>query len=276
MKSLVEIKQEVDSAVSAFRARTELSPKCAVILGSGAGQLASSLSDMVRIPFTDIPGFVKPTASGHAGVVDAGLLSGVPVVVQRGRMHLYEGLSAYQVAFPVRVYRAMGAEILITVNAAGSLQEKTQPGSVIILEDFIQLSGDNPLIGVETDPPDARFLNMMSPTDAELNFAAHEIAVDLGMRTSYGVLAFSLGPRYETKAEIHFYKSLGADAIAMSTIPEITLAKFLGIRALALSLISNLTEGRERVTHEEVLAAMEAVAPKLDTLIQRVIKRIWP
>lgn len=276
MKTLSEIKREVDLAVSAIRARTKVAPKCAVMLGSGAGELASSLSDNVRISFTDIPGFVKPTVSGHAGVLDVGVLCGTPVFVQRGRMHLYEGLSAYQVTFPVRVYKAMGVEVLMTLNAAGSLQDRTQPGSVIIAEDFIQLSGDNPLVGIETDPPDARFLDMASPTDAELNFIAHEIAVDLGMHASYGVLAFSHGPRYETKTEVRFYRSLGAHAIAMSTVPELTLAKLLGLRTLGLSLITNLTDGPERVTHEEVLAAMEAVSPKVDKLIQGVIQRLWP
>ncbi|MFS8637518.1 MAG: purine-nucleoside phosphorylase [Gemmatimonadota bacterium] len=250
-------------------------PRVMLVLGSGLGPLADELEDAVRIPYAEIPGFAPVTAEGHKGVFVAGTLEGVECLALQGRYHLYEGHPPEAVTLPVRVGAALGARTLIVTNAAGGLDPTFRAGDLMIIQDHINLMWRNPLIGPALDG-EARFPDMSEPYDGELRRIAEEVASERGIRVVRGVYAALAGPSYETPAEIRMLRRFGADAVGMSTVPEVLVARALGIRVLGISLITNLAAGlsAQPLSHEEVLQAGVAAAGRFASLVRGVLLRI--
>ena len=256
-------------------ARSPLRPRVMLILGSGLGSVADELEDATRIPFAEIPEFPPATVQGHAGALVIGRLDGVPCVALQGRFHLYEGHDASLAAFPVRVMAAMGARALVVTNAAGGLSVDFKAGDLMLIEDHINLTGRNPLVGPVVDG-DLRFPDMTEPYDPVFKEAAVEIARAEGMRLGRGVYCAVLGPSYETSAEIRMLAKLGADAVGMSTVHEVIVARASGIRVLGISLISNLAAGLtpEPLHHDEVIAAGREARPRFEKLVRGCVRAI--
>ena len=255
-----------------------MSPTVGIILGSGLGPLADDVENPSVVPYDEIPHFVRSTVPGHSGQLVAGTLEGVPIVVMRGRVHYYEGYSLQQVTFPVRTLRRLGAEILIITNAAGGLHPEYRPGDLMVLRDHINLmglAGLNPLVGPDEPELGVRFLEMTDPYDADLRVRARQIGAQLGARVPEGVYAVVSGPSFETRAEMRFLRVAGADAVGMSTAPEVTVAIHERMRVLAISVITNSAnpdQGEGEVSHEGVLAVAEQVAPTLRAIVRGVLR----
>jgi purine-nucleoside phosphorylase len=258
-----------------LRTRIQSKPRVMLVLGSGLGGLADEMDDAVRIPFGDIPGFHASTVIGHKGMVVAGRLEDVDAVAMQGRFHLYEGHSAQTAAMPIRVMAALGAETLIISNAAGGVNPEYRPGDLMIMTDHINFMWQNPLIGPVLDG-DQRFPDMSAPYDAGLIALAERVARANGIAPRRGVYFAVSGPSYETPAEIRMYAKLGADAVGMSTVPEVIAARAMGIRVLGISLITNAAAGMtgEPLTHEEVLLAGEEARPRFAALIRGVLREL--
>ncbi|MBB3655829.1 purine-nucleoside phosphorylase [Rhizobium sp. BK650] len=227
-----------------------LKPRHGIVLGSGLGSLVSEIADPVRIPYKDLPGFPVSAVSGHAGEVVAGHLGSVPVIMLSGRVHYYEKGDPNAMRLPIEVLRALGVEMLILTNSAGSLKEDMPPGSVMQIADHINYSGMNPLIGEESDH---RFVGMTNAYDAELSAAMRDAAKKLDIPLGCGVYMWFSGPSFETPAEIRMARILGADAVGMSTVPEVIIARMLGLRVAAASVITNYGAGMtgNELSHEE-------------------------
>jgi purine-nucleoside phosphorylase len=267
----------VREAATAIRGRLGVSPTVGIVLGSGLGPLADEVEDPVSIGYDEVPHFVPSTVPGHAGQLVAGTLEGVPVAVMRGRLHLYEGYSPRQVTFPVRVLRRLGAEVLIATNAAGGLHPDYRPGDLMVLRDHINLpglTGLNPLIGPDEPELGVRFLEMADPYDADLRTRARQIGAQIGARVHEGVYAVVVGPSYETRAEMHFLRVAGADAVGMSTVHETIVARHERMRVLAISAITNSADPAqaEEVTHEAVLSVADRAAPALRAIVRGVLR----
>lgn len=266
----------VTAAVKAVGRRLAgFEPRVAIVLGSGLGPLAEDVESAIRIPYAAIPGFPEPTVAGHKGELIAGRLEGVPVIVQAGRFHLYEGHPAAAAGFPVRVFADLGVHILVVTNAAGGIRRTFQAGTLMLIADHINLMWRNPLIGqVQTD--EERFPLMHEPYDAELRALARAGARENGVRLEEGVYAGLLGPSYETPAEVRMLERLGADAVGMSTVPEVLVARARGMRCLGFSSITNLAAGMapDSLYHEEVLAVGAEVGRRLGTVLKGVLRRV--
>jgi purine-nucleoside phosphorylase len=234
---------EIEDAAAAVRARIDLRPRLGIVLGSGLGALTSEIAEAVEMPYPEIPHFPLSTAPGHAGFLAAGLLEGQPVVALSGRVHLYEGYSAQQVAFPVRVLRALGVETLSVTNAAGGVNERFQPGTLMLITDQINLTGHNPLIGPNDARLGVRFPDMSEAYSPRLRRLVQRAATDAGVPLAEGVYMGCLGPSYETPAEVRMARSLGADAVGMSTVIEVIAARHGGMQVLGISCITNLAAG---------------------------------
>jgi purine-nucleoside phosphorylase len=263
-------------AADAIRAQLGGSnPVAAIILGSGLGGLADEIEATARIPFADIPGFPTATVAGHAGALIAGQLGGNFVLALAGRFHMYEGHDVRLAAFPTRVMHALGAGTLIVSNAAGGVNRLWQPGDLMLIRDHINLMFRNPLIG-PTEPGDTRFPDMSEPYDAGLAQMAREVAQEQGILLREGVYAASLGPAYETVAEVRMLTLLGADAAGMSTVPEVIAARAIGMRVLGFSCITNLACGLSNtpITHAEVLETTDRVASRFIDLVTGVVARL--
>ncbi|MFT2210495.1 purine-nucleoside phosphorylase [Rhizobium giardinii] len=217
-----------------------LSPRYGIVLGSGLGSLVEAVVDPVRIPYADIPGFPVSAVSGHAGELVAGTIGGVAVIVLSGRVHFYERGDANAMRGPIEALKALGVETLILTNSAGSLREDLPPGSVMQITDHINFSGVSPLIGVESDD---RFVGLTSAYDGELAERMRAAAIKLDIPLGSGVYMWFSGPNFETPAEIRMARILGADAVGMSTVPEVILARFFGLRVAAASVITNFGAG---------------------------------
>ncbi len=256
---------------------TKLKPKVALILGSGLGGLAEGLAEAVTFAYKDLPSFPVTTVPGHRGRLIVGRLRGVPAIVFDGRMHLYEGLPMWQVAYPVYVARRMGASVLVVTNAAGALSPSLRAGSIMLIRDHINLTGGSPLTG-ENDPQlGARFPDMRGAYDADLLRAAHEVARDLSIDVAEGVYVAMLGPNYETDAEVRMLRTLGGDAVGMSTVPEVIAARHAGLRVAGISVISNaLAPGGAVTTHESVQSTVNGVAADVRRIIEGVVERALP
>jgi purine-nucleoside phosphorylase len=252
-----------------------LVPRVAIVLGSGLGALADRVSDARRMPYSGIPGFHATTVSGHKGELVAGLLGGVPVIMQSGRFHMYEGHSAQVSALPTRVFATLGAEILIVTNAAGGIRRSFSPGTLMAISDHINLTGRNPLEG-EVLPGESRFPDMTVAYDADLRRLARRVALSQGTHLAEGVYAALLGPTYETPAEIRMLERLGADAVGMSTAPETIVARARGMRVLGISTITNPAAGVSHGTlkHDEVMEVANQVAQKLAGLVEGVVAEL--
>ena len=250
-------------------------PRIAIVLGSGLGFLADEVADPIRIPYNTIPGFPEPGVAGHKGLLVAGTLERVSVIVQAGRFHLYEGHPAAVAGLPARVFAELGVEILIVTNAAGGVRRTFPGGTLMLIADHINLMWRNPLIG-QPEPGEQRFPIMHEPYDAELRARARTVAREAGVRMEEGVYAALLGPSYETPSEVRMLERLGADAVGMSTVPEVLVARSRGIRCLGFSIITNPGAGitGEALSHEEVLVVSERVARLLSVVLKGVLKRI--
>ena len=250
-------------------------PRVAIVLGSGLGFLANDVADPVRIPYRSIPGFPEPGVAGHKGELVAGTLEGVPVIVQAGRFHLYEGHPAAVAGLPTRVFADLGVEILIVTNAAGGVRRTFQAGTLMLIADHINLMWRNPLTG-QPEPGEQRFPLMHEPYDAELKALARTVARESGIALEEGVYVGLLGPSYETPAEVRMLERLGADAVGMSTVPEVLVARARGIRCLGFSSITNPAAGitGEVLSHKEVLAVGEKVARGLGVVVKGVLQRL--
>lgn len=252
-----------------------LQPRAAVVLGSGLGFLADEVRSAIRIPYSAIPGFPQPGVAGHRGELVAGTLAGVPVIAQSGRFHLYEGHPAQTAALPVRVYAGLGIRMLILTNAAGGIRHTFHPPTLMLIADHINFMWRNPLVG-PMEEGEERFPDMSEPYDRELRALAREVAREQRITLEEGVYAGLLGPSYETPAEVRLFRSLGADAVGMSTVPEVIVARARGLRVMAVSTITNYAAGLTTATlsHEEVIAAANEVADGLAHLVKGVLARI--
>lgn len=262
-------------AANAVRARLAETPAVGIILGSGLGGIAQTIERPVRIPFREVPGFPSATVVGHAGELIAGQLEGKPVVALSGRFHMYEGHDAALAGFPVRVLHALGIRTLIVSNAAGGVRPSFTPGTVMLLRDHVNLMFRNPLVG-PVEQGDVRFPDMSEPYDAGLRAIAHEVAKSQRLTLEEGVYFGLLGPTYETKAEVQMLGRLGADAVGMSTVPEVIVARALGLRVLGFSCITNLACGLAAapITHQEVLETTARVAAQLQQLVRGIVARL--
>jgi purine-nucleoside phosphorylase len=267
----------IDETVAFLRERVTRAPHAVLVLGSGLGGMADDVEDAVRIPFREIPGFPRRVqeVAGHAGALVAGRLAGVEVAALQGRFHLYEGWRPDDVAVPVRALAALGARTMLLTNAAGGIRPGFRPGDLMLIADHLNVMWQNPLIG-KTVPGEQRFPDMSDPYDAAFRAVAEEEARGLGIPVTQGVYAAVLGPSYETPAEIRMLARMGADAVGMSTVPEVLVARALGVRCLGISCITNLAAGLggERLTHEEVVEVGARVRDRLAALVRGVLPRI--
>jgi len=266
----------VAAATDAVKQRLgTLKPRVAIVLGSGLGFLADEVVNPIRIPYNTIPGFPEPGVAGHKGLLVGGTLEEVPVLVQAGRFHLYEGHPAGVAGLPARVFAELGVEILIVTNAAGGVRRTFPGGTLMLIADHINLMWRNPLIG-QPQPGEQRFPIMHESYDGELRALARTVAREMGIRLEEGVYVGLLGPSYETPAEVRMLERLGADAVGMSTVPEVLVARSRGMRCLGFSIITNPGAGisGEALSHEEVLAVSERVARQLSVLLKGVLRRM--
>ena len=262
-------------AVAAIRARTEAAPRLGIILGTGLGRLADEIDVETTIVYDDLPHFPISTVESHHGRLLFGTLGEVPVVAMQGRFHLYEGYTAQQVTFPVRVLAGLGVETLLISNAAGGMNPHYRRGDLMLITDHINFQGVNPLVGPNVDDWGPRFPDMSEPYDRDLRDLAEQQALEMGIRLQQGVYVAVLGPNLETKAEYRFLRALGADVVGMSTVPEVIVARHMGLRALGISVITDecFPDALEPVSIEDVLAAAAEAEPKLTALMRAIAVR---
>ena len=266
-------------AAQFVQSQTALRPKTGIVLGSGLGAFANSLTQAVRIPYRAIPGFPAATAVGHAGELVVGTLGangkGTDVVAMSGRFHLYEGYSARQVTSGIRLFRELGVKRVVLTNAAGGINPEFAKGALVLISDHINLQGANPLVG-PPDGPGARFPDMTQAYSARLREIARETAEQLSIELREGVYAAMLGPSYETPAEIRFLKMIGVDLVGMSTVAETIAANQMGLEVLGISCVTNLAAGMsgEKLNHEEVLEIGRQVAGKFLKLLTALLPKL--
>jgi len=266
----------LSETVEAIRARLDhFEPRVAIVLGSGLGGLVHTVDDARTIPYAEIPGFPDVGVVGHSGTLVAGELEDVPVVLQSGRFHLYEGHDPHTVALPVRVFAELGVGVLVITNAAGGLRPTMRPPTLMLIADHMNLTGRNPLIGT-VHKGEERFPDMSVPYDSELRAIARTAAAESRIPLEEGVYAGVLGPSYETPAEIRMLARLGADAVGMSTVPEVVTARARGLLVLGISSITNWAAGISSapLSHEEVLSAAGTLAGQLETVVRGVVARL--
>ena len=253
-----------------LRARISGAPRHAIVLGSGLGSLVDAVEDALRVPYAELPGFPASSVSGHAAELVSGRLAGVPVVMLSGRAHYYEQGDANAMRTPIEALKAIGIEALILTNSAGSLREDLAPGSVMRIADHINFSGTNPLIGREGD---GRFVGMTNAYDTSLSEDMEAAAAELGIPFSSGVYMWFSGPSFETPAEIRMARILGADAVGMSTVPEVLIARHLGLRVAAASVITNFGAGMTggELSHQETKDMAPVGGRRLAAIIERML-----
>jgi purine-nucleoside phosphorylase len=274
-------REQYKTAADHIRQQSDQRPSVGLILGSGLNPLAEAVQGADVIPYGEIPHFPRPTVEGHIGQLVLGQLEETPIIIMQGRVHFYEGYPMQQVVFPVRVMQVMGIETLIVTNAAGGLNPAFQPGELMLITDHLNLigmAGNNPLFGPNDPALGPRFPDMSQAYDPELRRIAQSVAQEREIPLQEGVYAGLAGPSFETPAEIRFLRLIGADAVGMSTVTEVTVARHGGIRVLGISGISNvaLTEpvsGHE-TSHEEVLEAGQQIVPRLTALVRGVLARL--
>ncbi|NNU84082.1 purine-nucleoside phosphorylase [Geobacillus sp. BMUD] len=266
-------RQAIEKAARHLRPLMPAPPKIGLILGSGLGVLADEIEEAVRIPYEEIPGFPVSTVEGHAGRLVYGRLEGATVVAMQGRFHYYEGYSLQEVTFPIRVMKALGVRELIVTNAAGGVNERFQPGDFMIISDHINLLGTNPLIGPNDPELGPRFPDMTEAYSRRLRELAKETAARLSVRVHEGVYVANTGPSYETPAEIRMVRTLGGDAVGMSTVPEVIVARHAGMEVLGISCISNMAAGMSDspLHHDEVVETAERVKTDFLRLVKAIV-----
>ncbi len=260
-------------ATESLLSRMIQKPKIAVVLGSGLGSLAEEVEEAQEIPYAEIPGFLRSTVSGHAGKFVIGRLSGVPVLLMSGRFHHYEGYSHRHIALPVRVMKELGIKALFLTNAAGGVNLTFQPGDLMLITDHINISGDNPLIGPNEEDFGPRFPDMSRAYDRDLSELIEEAAEKTGLNLKKGVYMLFNGPSFETPAEIRMARVLGADAVGMSTVPEVIAANHCGLPVAAISCITNMAAGilEQPLSHQEVVETGERVRESFSALIRAAV-----
>ncbi len=276
MAETFETTGTLDRATTLLRTRFPVqSPVAALVLGSGLGGLADRIVGATRVPYGDIPGFAVPSVVGHAGQLIHGMLGGREVLALAGRFHMYEGHGAAQSAFPVRVVHALGAPTLILSNAAGGIRRTLQPGQLMVIADHLNLMFRNPIAGPLL-PGDGRFPDMSDPYDKALRELLHGIGRELQIGLAEGVYAGLLGPTYETPAEVRMLEKMGADAVGMSTVPEVIVGRAVGLRCAAVSCITNPAAGmsHEVIDHREVIEVTARAAVDFERLIEALVRRL--
>jgi purine-nucleoside phosphorylase len=267
--------QQIDEAASFVRQRWTRTPRSGLILGTGLGGLAEQIVKKTVIPYAEIPHFPTSTVQSHAGQLVCGELRGVPIVAMEGRFHFYEGYSMQQVTFPVRVMKALGADTLVVTNAAGGMNPHFELGDVVVIDDHINLMGDNPLRGINDDQLGPRFPDMCEPYSRELSAIALQAALELGIKAHKGVFVAVPGPNLETRAEYRMLRGMGADVVGMSTVPEVLVAVHAGLKVLGFSIVTDicLPDALEPVDIQKILAVAAKGGEKLSRLIPKVFEQ---
>ena len=271
--------EQIDEAADAIRAQTSYKPRVGLILGSGLNSLADSVQNADVVPFSDLPNWPVSTVHGHAGRLVIGELEGQPVFVMQGRVHYYEGYSMSQITLPVRVMLRLGLEMMFVTNAAGGINPEFEPGDVMLITDnlnFVGMAGANPLMGPNIDELGPRFPDMSQSYDPDLMATARSVSTEEKIPLREGVYCALSGPSFESPADLRFLRTVGADAVGMSTAPEVIVARHGGMRVLGLSGISNKAnlDGSTITTHEEVIEAGKVITPKIETIIRGVLRSL--
>jgi purine-nucleoside phosphorylase len=270
----MQLYEQVQQAAAAVRAQWAGRPRVGIILGTGLGGLVEEIAAEAVLPYGAIPHFPTSTAPGHAGRLVCGQLAGKAVVAMEGRFHFYEGYALKQITLPVRVFKALGCDTLIVSNASGGMNPQYARGDLVVIEDHVNLMGDNPLLGPNDDRLGPRFPDMCYPYDRELIALARRIALEERIVCHRGVFVAVAGPNLETRAEYRFLRGIGADAVGMSTVPEVIVAVHAGLRTLGLSVITDLClpDALQPTNLEEIIAVANAAEKKLRVLVRRVVQ----
>src|SRR2546425_2025673 len=268
--------ERAEKAARLIRARTDADVSVAIVLGSGLGAFADELTDSTSIRYDEIPSFARATVEGHAGRLVIGKTNKVTVAAMQGRFHFYEGYSLEEVTFPIRVLKLLGVKTLVLTNAAGALNVEFVPGSLMVISDHINLLGANPLTGPNDDRFGPRFPDLTSVYAPELQDMVIDEARSIGLEMRRGIYAALSGPSYETPAEIHMVRTLGADAVGMSTVPEAIVARHMDMRVIGISCITNLAAGvsNRPIDHKQVMAIGDRVRGEFTELLRRLVKRL--
>ena len=268
--------ERAEKAARMIRSRANAEVSAAIVLGSGLGAFADELTESIAIPYREIPGFARATVEGHAGQLVIGKAGGVTVAAMQGRFHFYEGYSLEEVTFPIRVLKLLGVKTLVLTNAAGTLNVEFAPGSLMVISDHLNLLGTNPLMGSNDDRFGSRFPDLTAVYAPELQNLVIEEARAMGLEMRRGIYAALTGPSYETPAEIHMVRTLGADAVGMSTVPEAIVARHMNMQVIGISCITNLAAGvsNRPIDHTQVMAIGERVRGQFTELLRRVVARL--
>ena len=268
--------EDVQQATATVRSRWTGNPHVGLILGTGLGELAKEIAAEATIPYPEIPFFPESTVLGHKGQLVCGTLAGQTVMAMEGRFHLYEGYSAAQVTFPIRVMKELGCHLLIVSNAAGGLNPLHRRGELIVIEDHINLMGVNPLIGPNDERLGIRFPDLIEPYDRGLQDLALQSAIEANIVAHRGVYVAVSGPNLETRAEYRFLRAIGADVVGMSTVPEVLVAVHAGMKTLGFSIITDmcLPDALEPVSHEQIVAVAQEAEIKLRTIVRKLLERL--
>ncbi|QDS98604.1 purine-nucleoside phosphorylase [Adhaeretor mobilis] len=270
---MLELYGQIEEAVAFIRTKWDQTPVAGIVLGTGLGNLAAQIESPIAIDYADIPNFPVSTATSHAGRFVCGMLDGVPIVAMEGRIHQYEGVPLKQITLPIRVMKALGANLLIVSQAVGGMNPQYVAGDVMIIDDQINLMGDNPLVGVNDDRLGERFPDMSAPYTPELIEVGMEIARQGNFHVHRGVTVAVTGPNLETRAEYRFLRMIGADVVGMSTVPEVIVAVHGGMRVFGLSVVTDmcLPDALKVAVTEEIIAVANAAEPKLRALVLGVL-----
>ena len=272
---MLEIYEQMESAAGAIRKAWPQTPEAGIILGTGLGGLVEQIDVQASLDYEEIPGFLKSTATSHRGRLVCGLLEGKPVMAMEGRFHMYEGYSLKEITLPVRVMKHLGAKMLVVSNACGGMNPYYRCGDIMLIDDHINLMGDNPLIGINDDRLGPRFPDMSQPYDFGLIDQAQEIARQHDIHVHRGVFVAVPGPNLETRAEYRFLRNIGADVVGMSTVPEVIVAVHCGLPVVGLSIVTDLCfpDSLEPAVVEEIIAHANAAEPNLRLLVSQLVAR---
>ncbi|MGZ4122621.1 MAG: purine-nucleoside phosphorylase [Tumebacillaceae bacterium] len=268
--------QKIDEAKRFIQTKLTSTPRIGLVLGSGLGVLGDEVENAVKVPFGDIPNFPVSTVSGHAGQLVVGQLAGQEVIVMQGRFHFYEGWSLEEVTFPIRVMKALGVETVFVTNAAGGIDPSWSAGDLMLIEDHINLTGRNPLVGPNEADLGPRFPDVSNGYNRELRGMAKGVAERLGISLREGVYVGVSGPSYETPAEIRMFRILGGHAVGMSTVPEVIVANHCGLKVIGITCISNMAAGilDQPLSHEEVMETTEMAKANFINLVKEIVKEL--
>lgn len=271
---MADLLAQVDEATTYLKKKTKIKPAWVVVLGTGLGGLASAIKKDVELPYEAVPHFVRSTAAGHKGGLIFGSIEGKPVMALDGRFHLYEGYSMQEITFPIRVGRALGAKGLIVSNACGGMNPHFARGDIVLIEDHINLMGSNPLVGKNFDALGPRFPDMIEPYSKEFIRHAEKVAMDQKLKVHRGVYVGMTGPCLETRAEYRFLRTIGADMVGMSTVPEVIVGVHAGLKILGISIVTDmcLPDALEPARIEEIIATANKAEPKVTQLVREFIR----